>query len=320
MGGAPRVAASIGTVLFLLAAACSLTALDGLTGGDGRADGGDPTLDDGSFADGRARDDGGPGLDGSEGDSGPGPSTDSGDDGGPPGEPIVVLQRRVCPFKSTSKTFGCAFPVTNVAGNAFLVHLYFNYADAELALASVSDDNGNAYAFLDVGEASCPAALRPNHACCSAAAAKGTCQGWALAQDVTLATQNPAKVTFTISGGAETVVAMGAEVFEIAGLADAALDVAAAGSLDPGANASTPTITPTKAAELVIAGFTSYTSSTSVMTPPPGWTVDQDSDYFTAGAFVVGGDAGTSYGGTSMGTITNLVNPGTATILALKGR
>jgi hypothetical protein len=276
--------------------ACTFSGLQGLTGGP---TGGDQT-------------DGGAGADAS-GDAGP----DVGTDAEPAGPPIVVRQRHICPYMTKANAFSCAFPGPNAAGNAFLVHFYYNYKDPQLVTTTLTDDDANTYAFLDVGGVGCPAASQPGHVCCTTTIGNGTCQGWALATRVAVATKNPATVTFAISSLTTTSDVMGAEVLEIDGLADAPLDEGKAQGVSPGASISTPTITMSSSGELVIAGFAFYTS-TSVLTLPVDWSVDQDNGYFAAVGLLTGGPAGTAY--TAKGTITGMTQNGTATILALKRR
>jgi hypothetical protein len=110
---------------------------------------------------------------------------------------------------------------------------------------------------------------------------------------------------------------MGAELLELSGLADAPLDQGKAQGVAPGPSISTPMVTTSTTGELVIAGFAFYTSS-STLTLPAGWTLDQDIGYFAALALVTSGPAGSSYAASGM--ITGMTHNGTATILAFKRR
>jgi hypothetical protein len=233
------------------------------------------------------------------------------------GAPIVVLQHHICTYSTQPNTFACPFPAANVPGNAFLVHFYFNYGSASVAVSTLNDDDKNSYAFLDVGDVDCPAGELGDQICCTMAYGQGTCEGWALATDVAVAADNPATVTYTITGTSGTDV-MGAEVFEISGLAKSPLEQAKAmGTSSDAATVSTPSVTTTSAGDLIIAGFAAY-SAGSTMTAMSGWTLDQDPGYFAAAEFKVGGPAGSKY--TVSGAITDMAQFGTSTILALKAR
>ncbi len=284
----------------VMMSACSLTtSLDGFTGGSSDSS------------------DSGPGLADAARDSGAEGGQTATDGGGPP---IVVVQRHLCAYKSSPNAFGCAFPVANVASNAFLVHFYYNFAVPEVVSTTVTDDDSNTYSFLDVDDVSCPASKLPNQVCCTSAGSKGTCQGWAIATNVSVAKKNPATITFSVGGGPAPSNVMGAEVLEISGLADAPLDRGASSALSAGSTVQTPTITTTGTGDLVVAGFAFYTSGSTDLTAPPGWIVDQDKGYFAAVLSRIGGPAGSSYGGAGMGTVTDFTTSGTGTILALKRR
>jgi hypothetical protein len=134
-----------------------------------------------------------------------------------------------------------------------------------------------------------------------------------------VSTKNPATVTFTISSLSTATDVMGAELFEISGLSDTPMDQAASAAMSVGSTVTTPSITTSAPGELVITGIAFYTSS-STMTPASGWSVDQENGFFAAAAFRIGGPAGSTYGGSTMGTITAMTKPGTSTILSLKAR
>jgi hypothetical protein len=209
--------------------------------------------------------------------------------------------------------------VPTLPGSAFVVHFYFNFSNSNLFLKTLTDDDANVYSFLNVGNASCPASKLPGEVCCTNAGSKGTCQGWAIVTNAKTAPKNPAKITFTVEGGSVTTSVMGAEVFEIGGLADNPLDRGASMGLPITTEIETPTIMTSTNAELVLAGVAFYTSS-STLTPPTGWSVDQDTGYYAAAMSRIVGPAGSSYGGKPMGTITGMNEPGTSTILALMGK
>jgi hypothetical protein len=230
--------------------------------------------------------------------------------------PITILQHHICPYQTVPDSFSCAFPVAHIAGNALLVHFYYNYGESLLVTSALTDDSSNAYTFLNIGDVNCPAGELPNQVCCTTTANNGTCQGWAIATGAKLTTPKPATVTFTISSSATLTDVMGAEVFEISGLADSALDKAAAMGMPIATSVTTPTVITSAPGELVIASIAFYTGG-STMTPPTGWLIDQDQGYFSAAVFRIGGAAGSTYGG-AMGTITGMTKPGTSVILALK--
>jgi hypothetical protein len=239
-------------------------------------------------------------------------------DVGPPvpdsGGPIEVLQHPVCPYGTKPDMFACTFPVANVAGNAFLVHFYYNYGDPTLGVTALTDDDSNTYSFLDVGDVDCPAAELPDAVCCTTLSNMGSCQGWALATNVKVAAHNPATITLTITGSTGSDI-MGAEILEIRGLASIPLDKSAATGTSPGTSVATPTITTSAPGDLIVAGFAAY-SSGSVLTAPLGWSLQQDYGYFAAAEYEIGGPAGSHYKGT--GTITAMNYEGTSTIIALK--
>jgi len=229
-----------------------------------------------------------------------------------PAEHIEIVQYRRCNYVSEPGSFPCALSLPSTSGNAVLVHLYYNYPGLQV-LDSVTDSGANTYAYLDIGAASCPGGSLPNGVCCTVSGGSGTCQGWAVATRIAAA-GSPITVTVTLSQltGNDT---MGAEVFEVSGLADLPLDQGASQGLPAGTTIATPTITTSNDAELIIASVVFLTSS-STMTAAPGWMLDQDPGFFAAAEFQYGG-AG-SYGGSSMGTITAMIHPGTTAIFALR--
>jgi hypothetical protein len=235
-------------------------------------------------------------------------------------EPVVVLQHHACTYSTQPDTFGCQFPAKNVAGNAFLVHFYFNYGSASVAVNKLFDDDSNVYHFLDVGDVDCPAGELGDEVCCTMPLDQGTCEGWALATNVDVTAENPATVTFAITGSSTGSDVMGADVLEISGLAKAPLDQAKAmGTPSAATMLSTPAIVTSFAGELIVAGFAAYSSGSTDLTVTPGWGLDPDPGYFAATEFIVGGPAGSKYSVT--GAITGTTpQSGTSTILALKPR
>ncbi len=244
-------------------------------------------------------------------------TTDAMPESGTDAGPITILQHHICPYQpSEPDSFSCAFPVASTAGNALLVHFYYNYGDSQLVTSSVTDDSSNTYTFLNINDVNCPSGELPNQVCCTTTANNGTCQGWAIATNAKLADAGPPTVTFKISSSTTATDTMGAEVFEVSGLADSPLDKAAAMPMPVAASVTTSTLTTSASGELVIVSIAFYTGG-STMTPPAGWLIDQDQGYFSAAAFQIGGAAGSTYGG-AMGAITGMTKPGTNVIFALK--
>jgi hypothetical protein len=229
--------------------------------------------------------------------------------------PITVLQHHICGYQTVADSFSCAFPLASIAGNALLVHFYYNYGESQLVTSSLTDDSSNTYTFLNINDVNCPAGELPNQVCCTTTANNGTCQGWAIATGAKLKT-TPPTVTFKISSPATASDVMGAEVFEISGLVDSPLDKASAMAMPIATSVTTSTLTTSASGELVIVSIAFYTGG-STMTPPAGWLIDQDQGYFSAAVFQIGGAAGSTYGG-AMGTITGMTKPGTNVIFALK--
>jgi len=277
--------------------ACALfTNLDDLTGGD--AGQGDAEVD-------------------AANDSAPDVAVDA------PPTTITVLQHHVCPHTKPADKFACGFLSENTAGSAFLIHFYYNYGDTDLVTMGVTDNDSNTYTPLDINATSCPAGMLPNDVCCTTTAYLGTCQGWAYATNVNIAPNNPATITFTISSPNTPSDVMGADIFEITGLADSPVDEADAGAMEGNDGAPTavvtPTITTSAAGDLIVASVAfDRNGGGATMTAPSGWDLDQDGFAFAGAEFEIGGAAGSSYGGSSMGTIAGMVNRGTSAIFALK--
>jgi hypothetical protein len=234
----------------------------------------------------------------------------------PDAAPIQVLQRPVCPYMTVANTFSCAFQLSNSAGNAFLVHFYFNYGAIDTNADKLTDNNSNDYSFLNIDDVVCPAGPVPGQACCTAVAGTGTCQGWAVATNVSVKPNNPATITFTLSSSGSMDV-MGMELLEVSGLADVPLDQGKSEGTSPGTTVATPTIVTSAAGDLIMASFAAY-SAGSMLTQAAGWTLSQDDGYFAGAEFRIGGAAGSSYSVT--GAITAMAQPGTSTIFALKAR
>jgi hypothetical protein len=234
--------------------------------------------------------------------------------------PIMVLQHLPCHYVNSPDTFSCKFSVPSEEGNAFVVHFYFNYGDVRSIVNSLTDDNANTYTFAAIGEQNCPAGQLPGHSCCTAIGGHGTCQGWGFATNVKLATKNPATITFGLTNP-PTPVVMGAEVFEVSGLADSPVDVAFAEPLDASADAevNAPPLTTSLPGELVLVGIAFWEPSSARIAPSAGWVINEDTGFYSGGLYRIGGPAGSTYGD-ALGVVTGLTTPGTSTIMAMKPR
>ena len=229
--------------------------------------------------------------------------------------PLVVSQHQVCTDVADVASSGCKFQAALSPGDSIIVHFYFNYFVSQIAVATVTDDDSNAYTFLDVGDVACPGGKLSNQVCCTNAGGSGTCQGWAIATSPALAASNPPTVTVTMS----TPSNIGINLLEVSGLGGASLDQSASGAVPiDAASVVVPTIVTGAPGDLVLAGISIYVPATAALSPAAGWMYNEDPGYYAATLFQTAGAAGSTYGG-DLGAFTP-PSPygGTGTVLALK--